>query len=704
MDTGEITRAVFMGFSSAEKALFYLLAAAATALLAWGIYSRIKKYRSGRRSSTSSQPLQWVQAARAIFTNSGIIKDDAFAGITHLFTFWGFLILFAGTAVIFFNFDVLHLLKREWDIFHGAFYLWLSFLLEIFGLALLAGLSLVILRRWLAPPARLDYSRADNDSQCDRTGYVIGDRIFLGLLFLTVLSGFLVEGLRLAITRPAFASWSFAGAAVARLIAGWHPGVAVFKAAWWIHAGLALSFVAYLPFSKAYHFVAGPLSVLFNAGQEPGAVPPFDENEMDFDNAGHIEPANLTCPELIELDACVRCGRCHAVCPAVASGMPLSPRDVILDMREFMNAFAGISTLWDSQSPSAIKRAGERGLLIGEVIHDDVLWSCTTCLACTEACPVSVMHVPLMVKMRRHLMETGTIDEGLQEALIAISEQGNSFGESPAKRGGWTEDLPFAVEDARKSPVDLLWFVGDYASFDPRAQEATRALAMVLKRFEISFGIMFDSERNSGNDVRRAGEEALFEELRTANIDAIKSCRAKLIITSDPHSFNALKNEYPDLQMPVLHYSQYLASLIREGRLSALGQLSGKATYHDPCYLGRYNGVFDEPRQIIRALGIELVEMPRSREKSFCCGAGGGRIWMREEDPGIRPGSIRIEEALATGVDLIIVCCPKCLVMLEDALKSAGSPAGIRVVDLAELVNEAAGKSEQEPDISGRKS
>ncbi len=616
-------------------------------------------------------------------SNMTIIRDDLYSGLTHLLVFWGFLVLFVGTIIIFFNFDVVALMNRKWTFWHGSFYLWASFLLDLFGLVLLVGIAMMMLRRAFFKPQRLDYTRLDRDPDTySRTKYVVGDWLFLSLLFVVGVSGFIVEGLRIAITQPPYSSWSFVG----RFVAGLFPemGTAAYKVLWWTHSLLGLAFVAYIPYSKAIHMLSD-LANLFFKGRVTGEVPSLSEDELDFDKLGYMELKDFTRKELLDLDACTKCGRCHISCPAVISGLPLSPRDVVLDLRDFLAVKAKTITLWDSQAGSYKDEK-----LVGGIIKKETLWVCTTCLSCTEHCPVFIRPLPLIVKMRRHLIEGGFIDEGVQDALINISECGNSFGESSTNRGKWTSELRFDVKDARKEAVETLWFVGDFASFDNRAVEVTKAFAQVLHLMRLDFGILYDSERNAGNDLRRIGEEGLFEELAEHNKAILDECQFNVIVTTDPHSLNTLKVDYPNLNHPVLHHTELLNELLKRRQIALKRKLPYKVTYHDPCYLGRYNGIYGPPRDIIRFIGVEFVEMPRSRRNSLCCGAGGGGVWMRGENYGKeRLSNMRIKEAYETGANCLVVSCPKCLVMFEDALKGMDLDGEFVVKDISELLLEA---------------
>jgi Fe-S oxidoreductase len=311
-----------------------------------------------------------------------------------------------------------------------------------------------------------------------------------------------------------------------------------------------------------------------------------------------------------------------------------------------------------------------------------------------DRCPVFNEHVPVLIEMRRKLVSAGDVEPRLQEAMTRLTRYGNSFGSSPRARAKWTAELPFKIKDARKEPVDCLWITGDYAAFDPRVTPATRAFARLLGLAGVDFGILYDAEQNSGNDIRRTGEEGLFELLRDKNVAALEKAGYHRLLTTDPHTFHALKNEYPRKHNDghVAHYTELLDELIASGKLSVEQKWNARVTYHDPCYLGRYNGLYDAPRRVLRAIGADLVEMPRNRERSFCCGAGGGRIWMEDSsDIKERPAENRVREAAAlAGVTTLVVSCPKDLVMFQDAVKTTGLEGKLEVADIAELVGRVA--------------
>ncbi|MGH3005193.1 MAG: heterodisulfide reductase-related iron-sulfur binding cluster [Gaiellaceae bacterium] len=683
MGASQQTRETFAGLALWEKGLWYGLVVVSTAIFFWGVARLALKYRRGRGSFLLDQKGGRLRrVVKTTLDHSLIGRRDPLAGLGHLLIFYGFLVLFIGTAILAFQDNVARPILG-FDFWHGWFYLGYSLFLDLFGVALILGLAVMAVKRGILKPFRLSYWRPDRaEGEYDRRPYVIGDWVFLGVLFFLALTGFLLEGFRIAADDPSFEVWAPFGWLAGQGFIGLGLEGATAEGArlvqWWVHGVAALAFVSSIPFTKAVHMLASPAGVALRddtAGKKLVPVPADAKPE----EVGYANLFDLSWKHLVDLDACTKCGKCHAACPATNAGYPLSPRDLVLDLRE-----AG----WHS--------TGENPSVLGDPIRQETLWSCMQCMACVEICPVGIEHVPIINHMRRQLVERGDMDPMLQQTLETIYTSGNSFGEQKRKRGRWTRDLDFEVKDIRKRPAEHLWFVGDYASFDPRNQQVTRALARVLHRAGVDFGILYDGERNAGCDVRRAGEEGLFVELAEGNVETISACRFERVLTADPHSFHTLKNEYPEFggSWTVLHHSELLHELLTAGRLRPRKGLGYRATYHDPCHLGRYNGVYDAPRDVLRALGVELVDMPRCRDNSFCCGAGGGRIWMSElRKEGVkRPSEMRIDEAVELGgIDLFIVACPKDVTMYEDAVKTSGHQGEIEVRELSELVLEALG-------------
>jgi Fe-S oxidoreductase/nitrate reductase gamma subunit len=692
----QITRILFEGFTPAAVTLFYALAWAAIAAFAWGCYVQVRKLRRGQPDPAPLADLgrRLLQMAASVLSHRTVARRDAAAGRAHRLIFYGFALLFVGTSIITLQVDVSEPLLG-WRFWYGDFYLVFSLVLDLAGVALIAGLIYMMVRRgWIRPP-RLDYARPDRqpgDPDYDRSFYRREDWAFLWTLVTIGVTGFLLEAARLVWLqdRPGVWStriWSPVGAVIAEAMRGGGlssaAAGALREALWWFHGILALAFIAVVPWSKVKHIFTAMGSL---AVRDPLAAQRLPKLQPDAPQAGYARITDLTWKHLLQLDACTKCGRCHEACPARAAGAPLSPRDLILSLREHSN------------------HSLERNLVTGDAdldihggktgqVSQETLWSCRTCMACVEICPVAIEHVPIIVQMRRKLVESGQMDPLLQKTLQTIHKSGNSFGESKRKRGAWTKALPFPIKDARKEPVDLLWFVGDYASFDPRNQKVSQVFARLLHAAGVDFGILYDAESNAGNDVRRVGEEGLYEHLAESNIAALGAARFQRIVTTDPHSLNTIRNEYPQFggSWQIVHYTALLLELQRQGRLRIEPRLALRTTYHDPCHLGRFNKEYDAPRELLRATGCELIEMPRSRDNSFCCGAGGGRIWMPDPVGKEKPAQIRIREAAGIeGLEVFVVACPKDLTMFEDAVKTTGNEGRIVVRELLELVEQCA--------------
>ena len=705
------TRKVFGELSHLQRVIFYLSSLVALVFFFTGLVLRTRKYLGGRRLGAErwranrvplevkgiSAPTSLATTVADITTNRTVARRNHRVGAAHLMLFWGFLGLLAATTILSLDYDVYGNLTRifgskELSFFKGTFYLGYNLIFDAAGLVAIIGALALAFRRSTEKSVALDYTRAFKpEGGYSRKKMVLGDVVFIYGLVVILLTGILIQGLRIDGSNfPSFEKWTWLGYLVAR---GYRAlGMSAATAStihpwlWWFHVALALAFVAYLPWSKALHMITAPANLALrdpgNTRRLPAPIP---------GHAGYVGVADFTSKELLGLDSCTKCGRCHSVCPARTGGAPLSPRDLILDLRQYVDRSRGLPMLLDWEERPDHSGPGDLSApLAGGVIAAQTLWSCTTCMACVEVCPVGIEHVSTIVSLRRSLVDAGDMDPTLQTALQNISNQGNSFGKSSRMRARWTKGLDVEVKDARKEHVEYLWFLGDFASFDERLQEISRILARVLTANGISFGILFEDEKNAGNDVRRAGEEGLFEMLVEQNMTAFSKASFDKIFSTDPHSFNTLRNEYPayGLDKPVLHYSELLWSLIEQKRVS-LSSLGLKVTYHDPCYLGRYNRVFDAPRQMIQAAGCELVEMPRNRTNSFCCGAGGGRIWMDDSVLAERPSENRIKEAAALDVDYFVVACPKDYVMFSDAVKTTGNEAKLKVVDIVELFADA---------------
>lgn len=686
-------------------------------IFAWGVWGHVQRWRLGQPEKLTGT---WFERTKA-FVRFGLLQgrlvSDRYALGMHLAIFFGMFVLFLGTALATVDQDVAYLLFGS-QFLRGGFYLAYKLFLDLFAVALLVGLGLAFYRRYVLKPERL--------KNLVYPTFPLDSFYLLGILFLIGLTGLVVEGLRLAQSQVPWAGWSPVGNLLARAFKPLPEGtlqVAHFLV-WSVHGLLAFAFIALIPHSKAFHLVSSAGNVLLRNQQPAGAL-----STATSSGVGKIR--DFTWRQLLQLDSCTWCGRCQDQCPAHASGTKLSPKNLVLKLDDQLVRAARRGRNGQAQAGfgtgSGLRASGRAGNGAGgngrpqtqqqeqrhadssggdgqgpsppaASLHDSVvsaaeLWACTTCRACEDVCPVFIEPLRTIVDLRRYLVGRGTMDKTVSDALNHLTRYGNSFGKSDRARARWTQGLSVKIKDARKEPAEYLWFLGDYASYDPRVQEVTMATARVFERAGLDFGILYEGERNSGNDVRRVGEEGLFELLRDKNIAALGKARFKTIVTTDPHSYNTLKNEYPleGNGVTVKHYAEVFEELIESGRLPLPKKLGGRVTYHDPCYLGRYNGVYEPPRRILRALGLELVEMPRNRSRSYCCGAGGGRIWM-EDMPGLkeRPVENRVREAAALkDVATVVVACPKDLAMFRDAVKTTGYEGKIAIRDIGELVREA---------------
>lgn len=677
-------REVLWGLGTQQLIMFYVIGIASMAMFAYGFYYHVAKYARGRSlGAPLDLPRRFLRMVLDVFSQRTVARRDRLAGLAHAGIFYGYFFGFIATALYFIEIDIVRPLTGITFV-KGNMYLIMSLLLDLGHLALICGLIYLMIRRAFFHLPKLNYIRTyEHETQLRRVAkeWRIEDWAFVSVLLVIELTGFVQEAVGLMIDKPAWAAWSPVGFTVTKAFTA--SGMSLETAAsirganWWMHGVLALAFTAAIPWYKAKHIIAA-VGSLFMRDRRPLARLPAEPKNAA--RAGIASIDDFTWKDMLHLDACTKCGRCHEACPARTAGYPLSPRDFILDLRVYNDAAQGCAL---PAPPS----------LIGGVISAETLWACRSCGACQEICPVGIEHPSLIVRMRRHLVETGVMDPLLRNTITTIGDTGNSFGENTRKRAQWTKSLEFRVKDIREEAAETLWFVGDYASFDPRNQKVSQTVARLLKAAGEDFALLHEGEKTAGNDVRRVGEEGLFEELALHNIGQMKSAKSfKRIITTDPHSYNTIKNEYPTLGdvAPITHYSTVLAELLRNGRLEVKNPLKKRVTFHDPCHLGRLNGGYEAPREVLQLIGCELIEMPRNRDNSFCCGAGGGRIWIPDTPGTEKPSENRVHEAARLGsLDVFVTCCPKDLVMFEDARKTGGHEKDFVVQDLAELVAEA---------------
>jgi Fe-S oxidoreductase/nitrate reductase gamma subunit len=657
----------------AQIFLYFVMALAVLALLV-GLYWRIRVWRTGQPASRFDHLGQ--RAGRLVRYAVAQVKvlGQRYPGAMHAAIFWAFVLLFAGTALATLDADVYAPLGLK--LLKGDFYLIYKTVLDLAGLFFVAGLALAIYRRTITRPDRLGPTR------------LMGGFTFtLGLLLTINLSGLLVESLRLAVVRPAWAAYSVVGYPLSlgllalglseATLRGLHLGV------WFVHFGAVAAFIATLPYSTLFHLVTAPLNVFTSSLKPAGQLATIEDIETaERLGAGRI--TDFTWPQLLNLDACTECGRCQAACPAHLAGMPLNPKRLVVDLRDYMTDQVG----------ALLNGNGTDGReMIGDMVARDALWACTTCRACTAECPVLVEHVDAIVDMRRYLTLTwGDLPGPSALALQNLNRAGNPWGQPPTARDEWAGGLD-VPRMADKGEADILWWVGCAGAYDQRNQRVSRALVKLFNAAGVDYAILGQEETCTGDPARRLGDEYLFQMLARQNIATLRQYRFRRIVTACPHCFNTLRNEYPAFggQWEVVHHSQLLSELLAAGRLKLDRSPDVTTiTFHDSCYLGRANGVYDAPRRVLSAIpGASLAEMPRSHEHGLCCGGGGGGMWL-EGHGERRIQELRLEEAAATGPAVVAAACPFCLLMFDLGGKTLKfDDKGIQIKDIAELAAEA---------------
>lgn len=654
-----------MSYETIKSIVAILAVLVAGGIFGWRVYQLLwVKLRRGQPSGSFGQ---WGERIKGLLVFvGGQLRLFRFLipGTAHFFIFWGFLILFP---------TILQAIIEGLVAFANPHFVLpilgsfgpLALLQDVFAVLVMGAVGYGLYLRLVANPERYAGSHKNQ-------GVIV-----LLFIFAIMLSLLVMNGIRINRGIDPLQAWRPISMAVGQLFAGMSPALqrVIEETSYWIHLGVVLIFLTELPGGKHFHVVTSIPAVLLRNLEPPGRLPPAPEFNGGV-GIDHIDQFRWR--QMLDFYTCTECGRCQDVCPAHASGLALSPKLLMMSLRDqLMAAQAG---------------NGQESLA-GQVVGQEAVWGCTTCYACDQECPLFIEHVTPIVDMRRYLVNEGQIDPELQDALANLGRYGNSFGKSERMRARWSKSVKPKIKDARKEPVEYLWFVGDYASYNAGLTELTQQTAEVFYRAGLDFGLMYDGERNAGNDVRRVGEEGLFEMLVEQNTATLSRCDYQAILTTDPHSYNALKQEYPaeiNGSRPLLHYAELLDQLITSGQLKFSRKLGRTVTYHDPCYLGRYNGIYDAPRRVIEATGCRLVEMPRHGDRALCCGAGGGRLWMEEGEVKERPSEMRMHEAAAlAGVTEMVVACPKDITMYRDAVKTTGYEDRLVVKDLIELVHDA---------------
>ncbi len=670
-----VTREIFWNVSVGSQVVFYTLSALALGIFVYGFYCRYRLWRIGKAGEKFDNVGKRIVFLFAqAFAHRSLLRQRL-PGVFHLLIFWSFAVLFIGTVIILIEYDTpLHF-------FYGNFFLLYELTLDIFGVLFLIGLGLAAFRRYGIKPANLE--KPDTDPP-------LSGLYLLAMLFLLVLTGYAVEGARIAVTQPPWHEWSPVGSVVGSLFHSLgmeERGIrTVHFFSWWIHSFLVFGFIASIPFSGFRHIFISPLQILFRSGRPKGALStPFMLANLEALPAGAEfsvgaeTTQDFSWAQRLSFDACTSCGRCDNVCPALAAGTALSPKSLILKLRAQM-----------------ADKSRDAGDLFATSISKDEVWACTTCRACMEHCPVSIEHIDAIVDLRRHLVDASTLSESTQKTLSNLVTHYNPWGFPFRDRTTWMNQLPPSLKVKSIKDVadaEVLYWVGCAASYDERAQKVARSFLTLLDTAAVRYGVLGAEEKCNGEVARRFGEEGLFQKLAQENIHTLKQYQVKKIVATCPHCFNTLKNEYPSLggKFAVVDHNSFLSELIAAGRLRVKGGEKRTVTYHDPCYLGRHNEVYEPPRSALASVrGLEVVEMGRNRKHGFCCGAGGANYWY-EVPRSEKCENIRLEEARGTGAQTLGVACPFCLAMFTEAVSKKNLQGEFPVKDVAEILAESLG-------------
>jgi Fe-S oxidoreductase/nitrate reductase gamma subunit len=646
-----------------ESIFFYFLGGLTLFLILFGFYLRYRLWHLGKAGEKWSQ---WKERWKGLFPyvlgNRTTLRSP-FPGMSHLFLFWSFFILSLAILIILIQ-EYLFFPLSGIRFFDFKTYPFLRLILDVFGNIGFIGTLLLAFRRYLLRPKELDHQRTD--------------AISLGLLFFIFLTGFSLTGIRNQLYQSPWSSWAPMASSMGWILSNFFKGEGGLKICLstlrWVHIFLSLTMLSYISFSRLLHLFSSPLSIFLRNLEAKGALVRIDLETSEAYGVEKIE--DFTRKHLLELDACTRCGRCQESCPAHLTQKHLNPKKVIQDLKHHMER-------------SLEKREGLH--LIGDVVTEEVIWECTTCRSCLEHCPVFIEPMVKLIEFRRNLvLRHGKVPRETTFAFRNIERKGNPWGFDPEKRMWWTKGLG-VKEAASEKKMDILFWVGCYSSYDDRNIKVATSLIQILNQAGVDFGVLGNAEWCCGIDLRRMGSEYLFQVNLEKNIEQLQKIKFKKILTTCPHCFNTLKNEYSQfgVKFEVIHYTTLLEQLIQSGEIAMThGDRTTRITYHDSCYLGRYNDGYDPPRRILEAMpDLLFSEMERSREKGFCCGGGGCHMWM-EEKAGRRINETRVKQALERGAEIIATVCPLCMISLDSAIKVLNLDDRLRVMDILELVGE----------------
>lgn len=665
-------RETFIYMPAIAQFLHYIISIVAIAVFVYGIYRKYKLWKIDHfwkelRSDFSKRVRLFIK--NVIFQRK--VLNRVYGGTMHIGIYFGLIVLVIGTIIVAIDYDVLRPLNRIF--LAGNTYLVFEFFLDVFGVFLLIGLILALFRRLYLKPESLESTRSDFFA--------------LSLLIIIAISGFILEGLRLSITQVPWAKWSFFGFTISKFFTGsWLPtefAVILYQFIWWFHVSLSLSLIALIPFTRLHHIFTSSINIFFSNLRPRGELAtPFDLMQLlkseNFDvKIGTDRIDDFDWKQRLSLDACVNCGRCQDVCPATIAGRSLSPMKIIQKLNHQMVA-----------EFRATGKENESQNLFDGIIGEDEVWSCTTCLACVEVCPVMIDQLEFLVDFRRLLVTESKIDRKKTGIIANFAEKSNPYGIPAIERVNWAKSLDIKILQ-ENSNVEYLYWVGCASSYDPRNQNIAKSLVKIFQKAGVSFGILGIEEKCCGETLRRMGDEGRFQELVLENIETLNKYGVKKIIIQCPHGYNTLKNEYPKFggNFKVIHHTDFILSLMNQGKIMPHKKLTEAIVYHDPCYLARYNEIYEAPRQLLRSTATNIRELSKNRILTFCCGGGGGNTWYEVPEKE-RISTIRVEEIEQTGAEFLTVACPFCITMFEDAIKGKDLEEKLQVKEIAELIAE----------------
>jgi len=652
-------RDTFWNVPGWAQVALYVGALVAIAVFAYGMWQRITLWRAGGPENRFDHVPQRLRLVALHALGQARTLSQAYPGVMHATMFWGFLALFMGTVLATVDYDIT-LPLFGYKLLKGDFYLCYETVLDLFGLFFVIGLGMAVWRRFVVRPHNVDPTA--------RFAAV------LALLFVINVTGFVMEAARLAVVQPAWARWSPVGYALGQtmLAAGMSEAAlrSTHLSVWIFHAVLALGFIAIIPYSYFVHLITTPLNIFFAKLTPRGAIAAIPNIE-EAEALGVSKLEEFSWKRRLDFDACVECGRCQAACPAYLSGTALSPKRIIVKLKRHLH--------------------GElAGPIHGELIKPEELWACTTCMACVQECPAFIDIVDTIIDLRRYLaLSEGALPSTAPQSLQNIQRAGNPWGLPAGERLAWAQGLDVPVLEEGMD-VEYLYWVGCSASYDRRNQAIARAVVKILKAAGVSFAVLAE-ERCHAEVARRLGEEYLYQTVAQENIENLNRYGVRKVITHCPHCFNTIKNEFPQFggTYEVVHHSVLIQELIASGRIKPKKTLDATVVFHDSCYLGRYNGIMDAPRDVARAVpGLRVIDPPRTRERGLCCGGGGGHMWMEVKSEK-RVNVIRVEELLATRANVVGTACPFCLAMVDLGRKVKEAEETLAVKDVSELVAES---------------